>query len=124
MSITDETMLEYFELLTDLSLDNLADLHPKDQKKELAYEIVKMIYSEVEASHSEEEFERVLDQDGKPDKSLVRAVQKYCYKRGVIIWTAGRSGNVIRLLPPLVMTEEQADVGIFVLIDAIRQHSA
>ncbi|MBS3736104.1 MAG: tyrosine--tRNA ligase [Candidatus Bipolaricaulota bacterium] len=67
MSITDETMPEYFELLTDLSLDDLDDLHPKDQKKELAYEIVSNIYSEVEANHAEEEFETVFEQNGKPE---------------------------------------------------------
>ena len=86
MSITDETMPEYFELLTDLSLDNLADLHPKDQKKELAYEIVKMIYSEVEASHAEEEFEKVFEQDGKPDDIKEISVPEDRIKDDGTVW--------------------------------------
>ncbi|MFB6290669.1 MAG: tyrosine--tRNA ligase [Candidatus Bipolaricaulia bacterium] len=67
MSITDETMPEYFELLTDLDMEELKDLHPKDQKKELAYEIVRNIYSDVEATHAEEEFEEVFEQNGTPE---------------------------------------------------------
>jgi tyrosyl-tRNA synthetase len=86
MSITDETMPEYFELLTDLSLDNLADLHPKDQKKELAYEIVKMIYSEVEASHAEEEFEKVFEQDGKPEDIKEISVPEDRIKDDGTVW--------------------------------------
>jgi tyrosyl-tRNA synthetase len=67
MSITDDTMPEYFELLTDLSLADMQDLHPKDQKKELAFEIVRSIYSEVEATHAEEEFEAVFEENGTPE---------------------------------------------------------
>lgn len=67
MSISDETMAEYFELLTDISLEEVDGLHPKEKKKKLAREIVGNIYSDVEASHAEEEFERVFEQDEVPE---------------------------------------------------------
>lgn len=66
MSLSDETMPEYFELLTDMSFEDLEDLHPKKKKKKLAFQIVKSIYSEVEAEHAQEEFERVFEDNLKP----------------------------------------------------------
>lgn len=86
MSITDETMPEYFELLTDLSLEDMEDLHPKDQKKELAYEIVRNIYSEVEATHAEEEFEKVFEQNGKPEDMKEVKVPSDQIKEDGTIW--------------------------------------
>lgn len=67
MSISDETMPEYFELLTDIDSGETDDMHPKEKKKKLAREIVENIYSEVEAGHAEEEFERVFEQDEVPE---------------------------------------------------------
>lgn len=67
MSITDATMPEYFRLLTDISLEDLGDIHPKEKKKRLAYEIVKHVYSEVEAEHAQEEFERVFEKNLQPN---------------------------------------------------------
>jgi len=86
MSITDETMPEYFKLLTDLSLEDMKDLHPKEQKKELAYEIVSNIYSEVEASHAEEEFEKVFEQNGTPDDLKEVSVPAESIKEDGTIW--------------------------------------
>jgi 4-aminobutyrate aminotransferase/(S)-3-amino-2-methylpropionate transaminase len=34
------------------------------------------------------------------------AVVKYCQSKGVLVLTAGTYGNVIRFLPPLVITDE------------------
>lgn len=67
MSISDDTMAEYFELLTDVSPGEIRDLHPKKKKKKLAHDIVSDIYSEVEASHAQEEFERVFEQNKTPE---------------------------------------------------------
>ena len=86
MSITDETMPEYFELLTDLSLKDMRDLHPKEQKKELAYEIVSNIYSEVEATHAEEEFEKVFEQNGKPEDIKEVTVPAERIKEDGTVW--------------------------------------
>jgi diaminobutyrate-2-oxoglutarate transaminase len=60
-----------------------------------------------------------VDADGDPDKDRVEAIQQYCYEHGVLVWTAGQYSNVLRLLPPLVLTERQAEVGTEVIADAI-----
>ena len=64
------------------------------------------------------------DSDDTTGKDLVTAIQKACYERGVLVWSAGRRGNVLRLIPPLVLTREQADVGMDVICEAIEQHTA
>jgi 4-aminobutyrate aminotransferase/(S)-3-amino-2-methylpropionate transaminase len=46
-----------------------------------------------------------------------------CLKEGVIILTCGTYGNVIRLLPPLVITDELLADGLEVLAAAIKAHA-
>ncbi|WP_394348195.1 aspartate aminotransferase family protein [Halorubrum sp. GN11_10-6_MGM] len=60
-----------------------------------------------------------VDADGDPDSDRVDAIQEYCYEHGVLVWTAGQYGNVLRLLPPLVLTQKQAEVGTEIIADAI-----
>lgn len=59
------------------------------------------------------------DRPDMPATTLVDEIQRRCYERGLIIFPAGRYGNVLRLLPPLVLTERQAEVGTAILVDAI-----
>ncbi|WP_307852203.1 aminotransferase class III-fold pyridoxal phosphate-dependent enzyme [Streptomyces sp. b94] len=47
------------------------------------------------------------------------AVQRECLRRGLIVDLAGPSGNVVRLLPPLIVTEEQASAVLDRLADAV-----
>ncbi|MGA0867103.1 MAG: 4-aminobutyrate--2-oxoglutarate transaminase, partial [Candidatus Nanopelagicaceae bacterium] len=44
---------------------------------------------------------------------------KYCQSKGVLILSAGTYGNVIRLLPPLVMPEHLLDEALQILDEAI-----
>ena len=66
MSISDDLMLKYYELLTNEPIEKLkADLksgalHPKDSKKELAKIIIKQYYSEKEADAQEKAFEKAF----------------------------------------------------------------
>jgi len=60
-----------------------------------------------------------VDAEGNPDSDRVDAIQQYCYEHGLLVWTAGQYSNVLRLLPPLVLTEEQAEVGTEIIADAI-----
>ena len=63
------------------------------------------------------------DESHDPLKGTVEDIQTYCYEHGVLVWTAGRHGNVLRLLPPLVVTREQAEVGMDIVEDAIREYA-
>ncbi|HLW80320.1 MAG TPA: 4-aminobutyrate--2-oxoglutarate transaminase [Terriglobia bacterium] len=46
-------------------------------------------------------------------------VVRYCYEHGLIVLSAGSYGNVIRLLVPLVITDEQFEEGLAVLEGAL-----
>jgi tyrosyl-tRNA synthetase len=69
MSISDELMLKYYELLSDITLSELATLkeqirtgalHPKQAKVNFAHEIVKRFHSADAAVHAERNFEKVF----------------------------------------------------------------
>lgn len=50
---------------------------------------------------------------------IVSDIQQRCYERGVLVWTAGRESRVLRLIPPLVLTEKQAETGTEIIARAI-----
>ncbi len=52
-----------------------------------------------------------------PDET--KRISQFCYEHGLITITAGTYGNVIRLLVPLVITDEQMDEGLDVLENAL-----
>lgn len=56
-----------------------------------------------------------------PEVDLVKTIIKKCYQKGVIVLGAGILSNVIRFLPPLVMTEEQVKYGMDALEEAIAE---
>ncbi|MBI4435880.1 MAG: tyrosine--tRNA ligase [Candidatus Omnitrophica bacterium] len=58
MSISDEMMWKYYELLTDESLPAIKKLHPREAKKELARIIVAQYHGPNASQKAEEEFER------------------------------------------------------------------
>ncbi|MFE0033737.1 diaminobutyrate--2-oxoglutarate transaminase family protein [[Kitasatospora] papulosa] len=55
-----------------------------------------------------------------PDPALATAVQQECLRRGLIVELGGRHGAVVRLLPPLTLTDEQATAVVDRLADALR----
>ena len=57
----------------------------------------------------------------KPNAAAAKTIVNYCNQQGVIALACGTNGNVIRLLPPLVITDEQLRDGLNVLSAAIRQ---
>jgi tyrosyl-tRNA synthetase len=81
MSISDELMFRYYELLSRISIEELnvlkegiqtGKIHPKKAKENLALEIVERYWSNDEAFKAKEEFERVFKEKGLPDEiSLV-----------------------------------------------------
>jgi len=54
-----------------------------------------------------------------PDPELTGKVAKACHEQGVVILTCGTFGNVIRLLPPLVISDELLLEGLQVLEDTL-----
>ncbi|MGB2814232.1 MAG: tyrosine--tRNA ligase [Dehalococcoidales bacterium] len=77
MSIPDSLILNYFELVTDVSDEELVlfrkqlsdkNFNPMELKKRLADEIVKQLYSEEEADVATKHFERVVQKKEVPEE--------------------------------------------------------
>lgn len=77
MSISDELMWRYYELLSDLSMEEIekkkamverGEYHPKRAKMDLAFEIVARFHGISAAKKAEEEFERVFSQRELPSE--------------------------------------------------------
>jgi tyrosyl-tRNA synthetase len=66
MSISDELMLKYYELLTDADLAATKKMHPREAKAKLAEELVTQYYSKEVAQRERCEFERVFAQRQAP----------------------------------------------------------
>jgi tyrosyl-tRNA synthetase len=62
MSVSDELMLKYYELLTDEDLALVKQMHPRDAKIKLAKIIIAQYHSTREAEKEAEEFSRVFSQ--------------------------------------------------------------
>jgi 4-aminobutyrate aminotransferase/(S)-3-amino-2-methylpropionate transaminase len=58
-----------------------------------------------------------------PDPAAARAVAAHCHSQGVLVLVCGTFGNVIRLLPPLVIEPALLDDALDVLEQGIRQLS-
>ena len=59
--------------------------------------------------------------DGKPDKETCKQVQTACLAAGLILLTCGPFENVIRWIPPLVVTKEQIADALGVFAGALEQ---
>ncbi len=53
------------------------------------------------------------------DKETAEGVQRRCLEEGVIVLTCGPDGNVLRLIPPLTITDDELDHGLAVLVEAL-----
>ncbi len=76
MSISDELMWKYYELLTNVSMDNInkmkrdalgSQLNPKDAKVNLAKEIIATYHSSQDAKKAQEEFDSVFKKGNPPE---------------------------------------------------------
>jgi tyrosyl-tRNA synthetase len=76
MSISDELMWKYYELLSTKLLDEIKELkegvekgsiHPKKVKEDLAYEITARFHNEDEANKAKEAFDKQFSQNQIPD---------------------------------------------------------
>jgi tyrosyl-tRNA synthetase len=81
MSIADELMLKYFELVTDVSIDELAELkqgldngniHPRDAKMKLAFNLVEKYYNTQTAIEAQDHFKSVFQNNQLPSDIEVK----------------------------------------------------
>lgn len=89
MSISDELMIRYYELLSDITNERLEqikkrNIHPKEAKEELALEIVNRYHGEGAAKKAREEFNEIFRNKGLPDN--IEEVN--LKKEGNSIWLA------------------------------------
>lgn len=54
-----------------------------------------------------------------PAKEETDQITRYCYQHGLIVLSTGTYGNIVRLLVPLVVTDEQMEEGLDVLESAL-----
>ena len=58
--------------------------------------------------------------DGAPDAAAAAKAHAAAAERGLLLLTCGPFGNVVRMIPPLVVTAEQVDEGVGLWSEAVR----
>jgi 4-aminobutyrate aminotransferase / (S)-3-amino-2-methylpropionate transaminase / 5-aminovalerate transaminase len=76
------------------------------------------IIGEVRGRGLMQAIELVVPGTTEPNSAAMQSVVKYCQSKGVLILTAGTYANVIRFLPPIVITEELLRDALGVLEEA------
>jgi len=80
MSISDDLMMRYYEMLTDFDLDQVRAGHPRDAKLNLGQELVRQFYSEQESLQARQEFEKVFSQ-----RELPEDMPEYLIQEGDVV---------------------------------------
>jgi tyrosyl-tRNA synthetase len=111
MSISDNLMLRYYELLSHISIEELNALkegiqtgkvHPKRAKENLALEIVERYWGKDEALKAKEEFERVFKDKGMPDEIPVKIITGSIKLTGPTVKVSASGGPNIDWLPQVM----------------------
>jgi tyrosyl-tRNA synthetase len=113
MSISDELMIKYYELLSHISIDELKALkkgiregsvHPMDAKKSLAAELVERYHDREAAESARTEFQNIFKNKGLPDDIPVLQLEgesevwlAQIMKESEFI-NAGSTGEAMRLI--------------------------
>jgi 4-aminobutyrate aminotransferase len=61
--------------------------------------------------------------DGQPDAALATAVQQAAIDNGLLILTCGTRGNVVRMIPPLNVSEAEIEVGATIFEQTLEEVS-
>jgi tyrosyl-tRNA synthetase len=89
MSISDKMMWRYYELLTDVNIDEINSMkkdaesgcmNPKNAKVKLAKEIIKTYHSQKSADEAEKEFESVFAKGNTPEDISIYNISKSDFK--------------------------------------------
>ncbi|MDD4178944.1 MAG: tyrosine--tRNA ligase [Candidatus Margulisbacteria bacterium] len=76
MSISDDLMMRYYELLTNENLEAIKQLHPKEAKMKLASILITKFYNAKEAQKAAEGFDAIFKQGGTPEDIETAVVAK------------------------------------------------
>ena len=107
--IKEANLLNHVEAMSKILNKGLNDLKDK-------YEVI----GDIRQQGLMAAVEFVKDRETKePWKELLDSVLLECLRRGLFVWKAGYYFNVLRLLPPLVITEEQINKSITILGEVI-----
>jgi len=69
--------------------------------------------------------ELVSDREAKtPDAATTAALNAACHRAGLLTLTCGSFGNVMRFLPPLIISEELLDEGLTIFESALAEVAA
>jgi tyrosyl-tRNA synthetase len=102
MSISDALMWRYYELLTDLSTDEINALrsrcesgaeNPRNLKVELAKSIIRDFHSQQAAAEAEEEFNRRFVQKEIPDEIEERQIASGSYNLSELLANTGLAAS-------------------------------
>lgn len=61
---------------------------------------------------------------GKPDGQALMNILDKCLEKGVLFYLCGNHGEVIRMIPPLTINQEQIDQGLAVLEESLTEYMA
>jgi diaminobutyrate-2-oxoglutarate transaminase len=56
-----------------------------------------------------------------PAPELAQKIRTLCHRRGLLVEIGGHYNNVVRFLPPLILTDDLANKGIEIFADAVRE---
>jgi 4-aminobutyrate aminotransferase len=58
--------------------------------------------------------------DGSPDSETPTKVMKYCHEHRLLIMMCGTYGNIMRWIPPLIVSKKQIDDAVVIFANALR----
>ncbi|HBK86653.1 MAG TPA: tyrosine--tRNA ligase [Firmicutes bacterium] len=117
MSVPDELMLRYYELVTGIGPEKLAELragledgsvHPRDAKMQLAHKIVSMYHGPQAAAEAEQHFRTVFQQGALPEDIPER------------VWAGEPTANIIDLLHKAKLVPSRSEARRMVEQGAVR----
>ncbi len=76
MSISDDLMFKYYEILTERNLVEIKRLHPKEAKMQLGEEIVSQFYSKEEAQKARQGFDKIFSKGDAPEDMIEYTILK------------------------------------------------
>ena len=86
MAIPDELISDYFFYLTDVPEDEYRDLAPRDAKRKLAWEIVRMYHGTEAADAARDEFDRIHIRHERPSEVAQVQIDRSLIKDDGTIW--------------------------------------